>query len=65
MTIGTATAIAAKINPKRTVRSRLLQQQQQPLLQHVLMLMAEVTEVFYSQTFGLGRMWKMVASVDP
>ena len=55
MTIGTATAIAAKINPKRTVRSRLLQQQQQPLLPHVLMLVAEV---FYNQTFGLGRMWK-------
>ena len=56
MTIGTATAMAAKINPKRTVRSRLLQQQQQPLLPHVLMLVAKVTEVFYNQTFGLGRM---------
>ena len=65
MTIGTATAMAAKINPKRTVRSRLLQQQQQPLLPHVLILVAEVTEVFYNKAFGLGQMCKMVTSVDP
>lgn len=39
MTMGTATAMAAKMNPNRTVRSRLLQQQQQQprLLQQVLM----------------------------
>ena len=38
MTIGTDTATAARTKPKRTVRSRLLQQQQQPRLQQVLIL---------------------------
>ena len=38
ITIGTATAMAANMNPKRTEKSRLLQQQQHPRLQQALMV---------------------------
>merc|ERR1712018_606288 len=52
MTMGTATAMAARTNPKRTVRSRLLQQQQQPLLQHVLMVPPALSKGDLDLTFS-------------